>query len=108
MLVDKGPVFKDGEIVAFRLITGDEIIGKVVGLDKEEVHIEHPLTLIMTNQGASFAPASFMSSGEKPIAYSRVHIVARMAPHSEVEAGYRSATGGIQVAPQGLVVPKSR
>ena len=108
MLVEKGPAFKEGEIVAFRLTTGDEIIGKVTSSDREEIFIEKPCTLMMTQNGLSLTAASMMSDSEKPVAYMRSHIVARMTPHTELEAGYRSATGGIQVAPQGLVVPKSR
>lgn len=108
MLVEKGPAFKEGEIVAFRLTTGDEIIGKVAASDREEVFIEKPCTLMMSQGGLSLSAASLMSDNEKPVAYMRSHIVARMTPHSELEAGYRSATGGIQVAPKGIVMPKSK
>jgi|SRR6056297_2909328 len=108
MFVDKETeaAFKKDEIVAFKLITGEEIIGKVNAVTREEILVDSPCTLVMTQQGLSLTAASMMCAQDKPVSYMRVHIVARMKPHDELVSAYRSATGGLEVPPQGLVIPK--
>lgn len=109
MFVDKDTLVQQGEIIGFKLVTGEEIIGKVLEVSADNFKIEKPCTLGMSQNGQlALSPASYMADMEKPVTYIKAHVVSWFVPHSELEAGYRSATGGIQVPPKGLVVPKSR
>lgn len=109
MLKNKSTSLSEGDIVGFKLVTGEEVVGKIDSIETDVVLLTKPCTLGMTQNGqVALSPASYMADMEKPITYSRSHIVAWFAIHSELEAGYRSATGGIQVPPKGLVVPNSR
>ena len=109
MFVDKSTIFQPGETVGFKLVTGEEIIGKVIDITNEELRIEKPCTLGMAqNGGLGLSPASYMADMEKPVTYSKAHIVAWFIPHADLEAGYRSATGGIQVPPKGVIMPTTR
>lgn len=109
MFVDKSTVIQPGEIVGFKMVTGEEIIGKVIDVTHDELHLEKPCTLGMAQGGQlALSPASYMADMEKPVTYSKAHIVAWFIPHTELESGYRSATGGIQVPPKGVIMPTAR
>lgn len=106
MLVNKTASFKEDDIIGFKLSTGEEIIGKVTEVKDDTVCIDKPCTLGMSQNGQlALSPASYMADMEKPVSYSKAHIVAWFATHGDLESGYRAATGGIQVPPQGLVIP---
>ena len=50
MLVEKS-FFEEGEVAAFRLVSGDEIIGEVVKRHEDTVDIKKPCTLAMGQDG---------------------------------------------------------
>lgn len=106
MLVNKSNKIEADDIVGFKILTGEEIIGKVVEVTDTDLVIEKPCTLGMSQNGQlALSPASYMADMEKPVTYRLSSVAAWFAPHSELEAGYRTATGGIQVPPKGLVIP---
>jgi hypothetical protein len=102
----KESVMKEGDVVCFRLITGDEIIGKITKLTRDEVSIKKPCTVVAGPQGAGLAPASLLGDPEHPVVYQRSAIVAIMKPRGDAESAYTSMETGLQVPTnQGLVVP---
>jgi hypothetical protein len=106
MLVNKAASFKEDDIIGFKLSTGEEIIGKVAEITDDTIVIDKPCTLGMAQNGQlALSPASYMADMEKPVSYFKAHIVAWFATHGDLESGYRTETGGIQVPPQGLVMP---
>ena len=109
MLENKEAVFQAGKTVAFRISTGDEIIGKVTAFDKHSVTIKKPCTLTFDPQtgNVGLMPASLLSDPEKDIVYQRAAIVAIMEARPDAAGSYESYASGIAVPQKGgLVIPK--
>ena len=53
MLENKEAVFKEDKIIAFRINTGDEIIGKITSFDSQSVTVKKPCTLTFANRPCS-------------------------------------------------------
>ena len=109
MLDNKETVFEVGKIVAIRITTGDEVIGEITNMDKESISLKKPCGLQINQQTGEviLAPATMLGDPEKPIAYQRTAIVARMTPRSDALESYKSYASDIAlVKKDGLVLPK--
>jgi len=99
MLENKEAVFENGKVVAFRIITGEEIIGKITSFDAHSVSLKKPCTLTFTQEGMGLMPASVMGNPEKDVTYQRSAIVAIMTPRED-------AVGSYEAYASNLVLPK--
>jgi hypothetical protein len=109
MLDNKETVFEVGKIVAIRISTGDEVIGEITNMDKESISLKKPcgLQLNQTTGEVILAPATMLGDPEKPIAYQRGSIVARMTPRADALESYKAYASDIAlVKKDGLVLPK--
>ena len=91
MLENKKAVFEVGKIVAFRIITGDEIIGEITLLDKESITIRKPCGLQIQPQTGEvgLAPATVLGDPTKDVAYQRNAILAVMEPREDAVKSYQ-------------------
>lgn len=109
MLDNRETVFKVGKIVAFRIITGDEIIGEITNIDKESITIKKPCGLQINQKTGEvvLAPATMLGDPDEPVAYQRNAIVARMTPRDDALESYKDYASDIAlVKKSGLVLPK--
>ncbi len=109
MLDNKETVFEVGKIVAFRITTGDEIIGEITNMDKESITIKKPCGLQIQPQTGqvALAPATMLGDPDKPVAYQRSSIVARMIPRDDAVESYKEYASDIAlIKKDGLVIPK--
>jgi hypothetical protein len=104
MLENKEAVFQDGKIVAFRIVTGEEIIGKVTSFDAHSVSLKKPCTLTITQEGMGLMPASVLGNPEKDVTYQRSAIVATVTPRDDAVSSYEAyATGLVMPKNDGIV-----
>jgi len=109
MLEEKEAVFETGKIVAFRISTGDEIIGKVTNFNKYSVTIKKPCTLTFDPQtgNVGLIPASLLADPKKDITYQRSAIVAIMTPREDAASSYEAYASELALPKKsGLVMPK--
>ena len=109
MLDNKETVFEVGKIVAFRITTGDEIIGEIASMNKESITIKKPCGLQIQPQTGqvALAPATMLGDPDKPVAYQRGSIVARMTPREDAVESYKEYASEIAIVKKdGLVLPK--
>jgi len=109
MLNDKERVFEVGKIVAFRILTGDEIIGEITNMDKESVTIKKPCGLQINPQNGqvALAPATMLGDPDTPVSYQRSAIVARMVPRADALESYKEYASDIAlIKKDSLVIPK--
>ena len=91
--------FKVGQVVAFRLVTGDEIIGEVAEANDTQVSLKKPCTLAMGQDGnVGLTPAALLANPEYSVVYFLGQIVAIMTPRADAEKAYVQATSNIQLA----------
>ena len=107
MLENKEARFEKDKIIAIRINTGDEIIGKIVDFDSSSVTLEKPCSLAMQQDGIGLVPATMMGDQGEPITYERSAIIATMKPNKQFLAVYENHLSPVIVPEkQGLVVPK--
>lgn len=99
MLENKEAVFENGKVIAFRIITGDEIIGEITSFDGQSVSLKKPCTLTFTQEGMGLMPASVIGNPEHDVKYQRAAIVAIMTPRADAISSYEAYASN-------LIVPK--
>lgn len=107
MLENKEARFEKDKIVAIRITTGDEIIGKIADMDSSSITLEKPCSLAMQQDGIGLVPATMMGDQTKAITYERSAIIATMAPNEQFLTVYKNHISPVAVpAEQSIVMPK--
>ena len=98
MLIDKDTQ-KVGDVITFRITTGEEIIGEIVAETESELVIKKPLTIVNAGQhGVSFGPTTMLGDPEGNIRYKQSHIVAIMKTRDQAATAYKQHATGIALA----------
>lgn len=108
MLENKKAVFEKDKVIAFRIITGDEVIGKVTYFDSQSVTVKKPCTLTFDpgTGNVGLMPASLLSDPESDITFQRAAIVAIMTPREDAANSYEAYASPVAIAQKGgLVLP---
>jgi hypothetical protein len=110
MLIQKKFEANIGDVVTVRLITGDEVVGRITATDATSVSITKPVMIIpqMTNDGKvrlQMVPfnVSTDEADEYRIETSKT-LLPPMKPRKEVSDNYLAATTGIVPASAGSIL----
>lgn len=108
MLVEKP--FKVGDVIAFRIITGDEIIGEVMDCTDHTVSLKKPCTVGMGPDGkVGLTPGFILGHPDMPVIYQLGAIIATMTPREDATLSYKTFATGIALAAKpGVVLPNSK
>lgn len=96
MLIDKG--MSPGEVISMKLITGEEIIGKMVEENAHGVKVSKPMVLSAGPQGIGMIPYMFTVSPEKDVTVNYTAIVSQSATDKQFADAYIQNTTGIKLA----------
>ena len=102
MLVEKA--YKVNDIITVSLISGQEVLGKLVSEDDNVVVIQRPLTVAFGPQGAAFQPFTVTGDSEGKVSFSAAKIVATLKTNKETTEAYRAATSGLVVPEKGGLI----
>jgi hypothetical protein len=92
-------------VTTFKLITGEEVIGRVSNIDGTTVTIDRPLVIMMSQQGLAFGTFVPTMDYKNGVKIDTRNIVAVGPANDKVIAEYKSATSPIKTAPKpGLIV----
>jgi hypothetical protein len=96
MLINKGVGI--GEVVTLKMVTSEELVGKLV--EETDVHyvIERPLTLVMGPKGLGLQPWLFTVDADKPVRIPKDKVVVLGATLKEMSDNYLAGTTGIALA----------
>lgn len=103
MLLEKSK-FTPGDTVSFKLISGDELIGKYVKEDMATITISKPLMLAMTPKGPGLAPVMMTVNPEQDFAINKQAILLQGITVKEIADQYTYQTTGIQPVSAGSIV----
>lgn len=97
--------YKVGDIITVALISGQEVLGKLVKEDDVYTTIKRPLTLAVGPQGAAFQPFTMTGESDGDVDIKSSKVVALLKSNKETSDAYRAATSGL-VVPEasGLIV----
>lgn len=86
------------DIITIKLVTGEEIIGRLTHKDQHTVTIEKPVMLAATQKGLGFAPICISIDDASEFKFRQDHILFLADTRSELVDQYIKATTGIQLA----------
>lgn len=96
MLITKG--VSVGEVITLKLVTSEELVGKLVEETSEHYVIERPLTLVMSAQGLGLQPWLFTVDANKPAKINKDKVLVVASTLKEMADNYLSGTSGIALA----------
>lgn len=103
MLETKGTV-TEGGIYGFKLVTGEEIVAKVISKERGEYKFDKPHTVMMSQQGAGLSAWPMIADEDQPVTVPIGHIVAVFTLRADFKAGYEESTN----PPSQIVMPKAQ
>jgi len=94
--------YKEGDVVSFKLTSGEEIIGRLEKENDTGYSVKKPMVLIMQQQGMGLAPFMFSVSpdGKFFLTYQSVSCIAKTT--KEIADQYVSTTSGIAIPAHGV------
>jgi hypothetical protein len=95
MLIDKG--ISAGEVVTLRIVSGEEVVGKLVEETATTYKVSKPMTVTIGNQGIGLMPFVFTTSPDKVLEINK-SAVSMIAPTELNFADqYTESTTGIKL-----------
>lgn len=110
MIIEKKEILKEGTVISFRLINGEEIIAKLVSYDGKTIVVTKPIVaaiqMVSANQaGLSFGP--FMASTNddtSKFTFEQSMVLSHpLITRQDIAANYIKMTTGIEVVPAGIL-----
>lgn len=102
MIVNKP--FMQNDIITLKLVTGEEVISKLVEETMLEYRISKPLVLTISSQGAAMTPFLFTASITSNVGIPKTAVVALAMTDKTTSDQYIKGTTGIEPAPNNLIV----
>ena len=82
-------------IYTFKLLTGDEIVAKVVEIMPDAIVLDQPIAAVLSPQGLQLMPALFSSKMDKPVRLNSNGWTILAETRDDVLNSYIQATTGI-------------
>ena len=102
MLLSKG--YSDNEIVAFKLVNGDEIVAKIVEIKPDGWVIHKPCTVVPSQQGLGLIQTMFSADINNNVELKNEHVMMHCTVLKALEDHYLTTTTGISVGRGPIVV----
>lgn len=83
-------------IYIFKLVTGEELIAKVVGKSDDAVEVSNPINMILTPQGLQMVPSLFSAEPGHTIQLNNSSWVMTADAREDVKNSWIEATTGIR------------
>lgn len=96
MLIDKGVT--EGEVITIKLVTGEELIGKLEEDGPLYYKINKPMVLTASQQGLGMAPFMFTINPDKPVRILKSAVMVVEATDKMFSDNYIQGTTGIKLA----------
>jgi hypothetical protein len=93
MLIDKG--ITDGEVVTLKLVSGDELICKLVEQKDKSYKVRKPLLLSLNPQGMGMIPFMFTVDQEKDVEIFKDSVMSIQVTDKQFASQYMQGTTGL-------------
>lgn len=101
MLVNKG--YAKGDIVCFKMVTGDEIVAKIVEQNSEGYVVNRPCTVIPSPQGLGLMQSLISADINTNVTLKSEHVIMHGPVITDIENHYIRTTTGIQPTKSGII-----
>jgi len=103
MLISKS-AYDAGDIVAFKLVNGDECVAKIVSVTPMEFVVSKPCTVVPSPKGIGMMQSLFTAELSKDVHLSATHVLMHAPVVKEISDYYLQTTTGIATAPAGMII----
>ena len=83
------------EIYVFKLVTGEELVAKVIESDTGTITIKQPISCVISPQGLQMMPSLFSANVDKNVQLNISSCAMVSDPREDVRNSYVQATTGI-------------
>ena len=83
------------QIYTFKLITGEELVAKLLSVTADHMMIEHPILTVLSSQGLQMMPALFSSNQERTVRLNNSSWAMIADTRDDVRDSWIQATTGI-------------
>ena len=96
MLIDKGARYKEHDIVSFKILNGDELVGRIVDDDNDHYIISRPMSVMPSQQGIGLMQSMFSVDPKTDFVLKKSHVMLHSLTADAIADHYRELTTGIQ------------
>jgi len=86
-----------GDICSLKLVTGEEIVAKVVDEKDGYFWVEKPCTVMPSQQGIGLAQSLFTGDPDKTISIKKDHVVMLVTSAEQIRIHYIKTTTGLEI-----------
>ena len=92
------------EVFTFKLVSGEEVIGKVIDKNDQFVILSEPLSVAPNQHGMGLMPSMFTAEHDKPVPINTNTITMYCVTADPIRVKYIEATTGIATASKKIVL----
>lgn len=96
--------YDEGDVVSFKLVNGDEVIGKIIEQTDNSWIVHKPCTVIPSAKGIGLMQSLFTADQNKSITLKDQHVIMHSYCVKEIENHYFEVTTGIKPVTAGSIV----
>ena len=102
MLVSRG--YQEGDIVSFKLTTGDEIVARITSSNDDEFEIAKPCTVMPGPQGMGLIQSLFTADADVNVKLQKQHVIMHAPSIDQMQKHYIKTTTGIEPVTRGSII----
>jgi hypothetical protein len=102
MLVSRG--YQQGDIVSFKLITGDEIVARIIDSGPNGFEIAKPCTVMPGPQGMGLIQSLFTADADVNVILQKEHVIMHAPAIDAMQKHYIKTTTGIEPVTRGSII----
>lgn len=102
MLVSKG--YTSGDIVSFKLITGDEIVARIAAVAPNGFEVSKPCTVMPSPQGMGLIQSLFTAEADVNVVLQKEHVIMHAPAIDAMQKHYIKTTTGIEPVTRGSII----
>ena len=102
MLVSKK--YANGDIVSFKLVTGDEIVARMSEETDSGFTVERPCTVMPSPQGMGLIQSLFTVDADRTVTLSKHHVIMHAPSIDAMQKHYIKTTTGIEPITRGSII----
>jgi hypothetical protein len=84
------------EVLVFKLVTGEEMLAKVVESDMFSWTLNKPMTLVPSNGGLAMTLGLYTGNPDKPVTLLKSGVIMTSVPRGDLVSTYIESTTGIK------------
>lgn len=96
--------YNEGDIVSFKLITGDEIVSKIAEHNDQAFILEKPCAVMPSPQGMGLIQSLFTADLDKKVTVAKEHVVMHAPTIDAIQKHYIKTTTGIEPVTRGSII----